>query len=347
MLRTVAWLLGFLLAGFLVVVTVAYQRDIRRARRRIAIGSQVIETPCGPIEYAVAGEGQPVLIVHGAGGGFDQGMDLAAGLLERGFRIIAVSRFGYLRTPVPHDASAEAQADAYACLLDALNLPRAAVLGASAGGPSSLQFAIRHPDRISALVLMVPAAYPFQAEQRPNGALPDRVSSQTRFLFDTALRSDFLFWVMRHLAPRTFLRALVGTPPELLAQASPEARARVAMVMDHILPVSSRRLGLLNDGSIVPVLPRYELERISAPTLILGVQDDLYRTWPGARYSAEHIPQARFVGYATGGHLFVGHDGEAAAEITAFLQSHIAVGISPSSWTSPTGRGNQASRSSK
>ena len=53
-------------------------------------------------------------------GGFDQGLELGDGLVRAGFRLIAPSRFGYLRTPLPADASAEAQADAHASLLDAL-----------------------------------------------------------------------------------------------------------------------------------------------------------------------------------------------------------------------------------
>jgi pimeloyl-ACP methyl ester carboxylesterase len=84
--------------------------------------------------------------------------------------------------------------------------------------------------------------------------------------------------------------------------------------------VSSRRLGLLNDASIVSSLPRYELERIAAPTLIMSFADDLYGTYDGARYSAERIPRARFVGYPTGGHLWVGHQSEVMAEIARFLK---------------------------
>jgi len=81
-------------------------------------------------------------------------MAFARALTERGIRVIAMSRFGYLRTPMPADASAAAQADAHLCLLDALGIRRAAVMGGSAGAPSALQMAIRHPDRVSALILL-------------------------------------------------------------------------------------------------------------------------------------------------------------------------------------------------
>ncbi|MCX5930343.1 MAG: hypothetical protein NTW83_00520 [Cyanobacteria bacterium] len=88
--------------------------DIDAARARIAQGSRVIDTSCGLIEIQEAGAGVPLLAVHGSGGGFNQGMAFAAPLANQGIRVIAMSRFGYLRTPMPAEASAEAQADAYA-----------------------------------------------------------------------------------------------------------------------------------------------------------------------------------------------------------------------------------------
>src|SRR5512136_2514579 len=179
--RAAAIFVGLLVIGLVVLVYANYQGDIRQAREHILVGSQVIDTPCGPIEYAVAGDGSPVLVVHGAGGGFDQGLDFTEALAQSGFRVIAMSRFGYLRTPLPADASPAAQADAHACLLDALNIRRAAVVGLSAGAPSSMQFALRYPERAAALVLLVPAAYPTHLEQRPKGAIPKQTSALTKF----------------------------------------------------------------------------------------------------------------------------------------------------------------------
>jgi pimeloyl-ACP methyl ester carboxylesterase len=305
-----------LVAGLAVSIYSRYRRDIRRARERVSVGSQVVETPCGPIEYAVAGEGPPLLAVHGAGGGYDQGMDVFMPLARHGYRVIAMSRFGYLRTPLPADASPAAQADAHACLLDALNIRRAAVIGASAGAPSAVQFALRHPERTAALVLMVPAVF----VPRPGGAPSMRVPGGLEFLFDTALNSDFLFWALPRLAPQTAFRTILGTPPAVVKNASAEGRAWLAQVAEHMLPVSSRRLGLLNDAAITTSLQRYELEKISAPTLIMSVADDLYGTFDAARYSAEHIPHVRFVGYPSGGHLGVGHVKETLSEIAAFLK---------------------------
>lgn len=291
-----------------------YHRDIVRARELAATGSTIAQTPCGPIEYAVAGSGLPVLIVHGAGGGFDQGLMLGAPLTRR-FKIIAVSRFGYLRTPLPSDASTAAQADAHACLLDALNIERVAVIGASAGAPSAMQFALRHPDRISALVLMVPAAYVPRAKGAPSVLTPPYI----RFLADTVLDSDFLFWAFLKLAPDMAIRSILGTPPEVVKNAPAEEQRRVEQIMERVLPVSARRLGLRNDAAVISTLARYDLEKIAVPTLTISAADCLYGTFDAARYTAEHIPGARFVGYQKGGHLLVGHQQEVTAELLRFL----------------------------
>ena len=70
-------------------------------------------------------------------------------------------------------------------------------------------------------------------------------------------------------------------------------------------------------------MPRYELEKIAAPTLAISTADDLYGTFDGARYTAEHVPHARFIGYPRGGHMLVGRNAEAASEIAAFLKGSL------------------------
>jgi pimeloyl-ACP methyl ester carboxylesterase len=309
-------LVGLLVAGLFWLAYTSYRRDIHQARERVSTGSQMVQTPCGPIEYALAGDGPPVLVVHGAGGGYDQGLEFGEPLVNSGFRIVAMSRFGYLRTPLPTDASASAQADAHACLLDALQIRRAAVVGASAGAPSSMQFALQHPDRCSAMVLLVPAAY----VPRPGSAPPMQTPAGTEFLFDTALKFDFLFWAATRLARSTVIRAILATPPAVVENASADEQARVGKVLEHILPVSPRRLGLLNDAAVTSSLQRYKLERIAIPALVISMADDLFGTFDGARYTAEHLPRARFIGYPSGGHLWVGHQKEIMSEIAAFLK---------------------------
>ena len=120
-----------------------YRADLSRANAATR-GSSIATTKLGHIEYAVRGEGTPLLSIHGAGGGFDQGLANAADLIGEGFRVIAPSRFGYLRTPIPDDASPAAQADAHAALLAFLKIAKTVVVGVSAGARSAVELALRH-----------------------------------------------------------------------------------------------------------------------------------------------------------------------------------------------------------
>jgi pimeloyl-ACP methyl ester carboxylesterase len=253
--------------------------------------------------------------VHGSGGGHDQGMAFAARLANNGIRVIAMSRFGYLRTPMPADASAAAQADAHACLLDALGIGRAAVMGGSAGAPSALQMAIRHPDRVSALILLVPLAYKPPSQADSAAPMPAWVEAAMMRL----IGSDFLFWAALHVARDQVIGLVLATPPELLTTASPQERARVNAMLDNILPVSIRAEGLRSDSTVGKHLVRSPLESIHMPTLIISARDDRYGTYATAKYTASRIPRAKFVGFDQGGHTWVGHDDEVMAEIVKLL----------------------------
>jgi pimeloyl-ACP methyl ester carboxylesterase len=290
--------------------------ELDAARKRVTGCSSIADTRCGPIEYAQSGDGFPVLVVHGAGGGFDQGMELGREFAAHGFRVIAPSRFGYLRTPLPADASPEAQADAHAALLESLGVSRAAVVGASAGAPSALQFALRHPDRCAALVLLVPLVY--RPPEVPPSAPPR--SALELLLMSAMFSSDFSYWLAKTLTPRQVIERVLGTSPSLVAAAAAEEQARVRRMMDQILPVSVRAAGLRNDGRVASGLQRAELERITAPTLVASAEDDGYGTYAGARYTAANIAGARFVGHPTGGHVWVGRDAQLVAEIEGFLR---------------------------
>ena len=311
--RWARWVASVALVLIVAVMWVAwlFNSDIAVASAKAAQGSILIATRCGPIEYQEAGKGTPLLMVHGSGGGHDQGMAFAGKLTERGIRVIAVSRFGYLRTPMPVDASPSAQADAHVCLLDALEIAKAAVLGGSAGGPSALQMAIRHPDRVSALVLLVPLAYkPSTSADSANPLAP-----WAEALLMRLIGSDFLFWAGLHVARSQVIQYVLATPPEQVSAASPQERARVNAILDHILPVSSRAAGLRSDSVLGKSLGPAELSAVRAPTLVVSVRDDSFGTYASAEYTASQIKGARFVRFEHGGHVWVGHDDDVQKEI--------------------------------
>ena len=124
-----------------VSTVVLYRRDMATAHERVRGHSQLISSPHGDIEFSTGGSGPPVLVVHGSGGGFDQGELMVRAVLGDQVHWIAPSRFGYLRSTFREGATFDAQADAYAYLLDHLGIDRAAVVALSHGGPSALLFA--------------------------------------------------------------------------------------------------------------------------------------------------------------------------------------------------------------
>ncbi|WIB78737.1 alpha/beta fold hydrolase [Curtobacterium sp. MCPF17_002] len=110
--------------------------------------------PGARVEVAVRGHGAPVLVVHGTPGGIDGAEIMARFLPSDGFRVVTVSRPGYLGTPLdPDRSSLDDEADRFAAVLDDLGIDRAAVLAWSGGGPAAYRFAVRHPDRIRSLVV--------------------------------------------------------------------------------------------------------------------------------------------------------------------------------------------------
>jgi 2-hydroxy-6-oxonona-2,4-dienedioate hydrolase len=313
--RGVLALLTSALVSAALLIGWRFDSDMQRARTHAAQGSVLLQTRCGPIEYQEAGTGVPLLAVHGSGGGHDQGMAFSSALAKHGIRVIAMSRFGYLRTPMPADASAAAQADAHVCLIDELGIRQAAVMGGSAGALSALQMAIRHPDRVSALGLLVPLAYkpPTQADSAP--PMPPWVEHTMIRL----ISSDFLFWAALHVARDQVIKVVLATPPELLTTASPSERARVNAMLDNILPVSARAEGLAHDTAAGKHLAPAPLESIRAPTLVISARDDRYGTYASAQYTAGRITGAKFMGFDEGGHTWVGHDDEVRAEILKLL----------------------------
>lgn len=293
-------------------VYAAYARDMRAIRARLASGSQVIETGRGPMEFAAWGDGPVVLVVHGAGGGYDQGVLIAKAFGGEGFRWISVSRFGYLRTPLPADASTVAQADAFAALLDALGIDRVAILAMSGGVPPSLQFALRYPARISALVLLSSAPYtPLTAAQQP---LPVPL-----WVYQALFSSDFPYWALRRIAPDR-LRAIFDVKPDFRAALTADDKAFVAAMVDAFEPVTERADGLGNEGAAIDPQSRYALEEIATPTLVVHARDDGINPFAFGEYTAKHIPGAEFAPLGTGGHLLLGHRAEVAARVNAFLQ---------------------------
>ena len=310
---------------FLVTVTTSstyliFSRERQATLDSLSAGSQVITAQQGQVEFASHGHGPPVLVLHGAGGGYDQGLLIARTFGGEGFQWIAPSRFGYLRSSLPTDASTAAQADAFAELLDGLGVDRVAIIAMSGGVPPALQFAVRYPARTSALVLLSSAPYtPLTAA--------DQELPIPAWLFQALFGSDFPYWLLKKTA-RTRLEAIFDVKPNFRARLSSDDRMFITDMVDAFEPVTMRMDGLRNEGAAINPKAYYALETINIPTLIVHAQDDGINPIAIGEYTAQQIPDAEFIRLTTGGHLLLGHHTEIQSTTNTFLRD-VVLGSSP------------------
>lgn len=302
---------GALLSGG--YVGTQFRQAVGGAKRRVAGHSSTMATRFGTLEYAISGFGPPLLMIHGTGGGFDQGLRFAAALERRGHRIIAPSRFGYLRSTFPVDPSLANQADAFAALLDHLAIDRLAVAGGSAGALSATAFALRHPDRCSALVLLVPAA-------NVDGADPVEMNAFQQSVVRTLLTSDFAYWSALNTAPEKLIGTLLATDPALLAKVSQVERARAFTILSDIMPISARAKGMLNDAQQAGHPAAMDFSQLRMPVLLISAEDDRFGTAATARKLTRVVRQAEMIILPDGGHIWLGHDDKVAEQMHRFLR---------------------------
>jgi pimeloyl-ACP methyl ester carboxylesterase len=259
-----------------------------------------------------------VLVVHGAIGGFDQGLYLARSFGFPKCQIISVSRFGHLRSPLPQNAGLDMQADAYACLLDALGIKQAAVFAVSAGSTSSIRFAARHPERVSVLILFSPDA--------PGGI---QIVLPPRFVFDVLFRSNFIYWILITYFKKSMER-MMGLVPGGFVPA-PEHSARMNNILLGDLPIDRRIDGFIFEtyiteseyyDSVTDSSP-FPLGNIKTPVFIINALDDPVVAAENVQALADKFQNKHHCIIPDGGHLFFNHDKEVESEIMNFLSGHI------------------------
>jgi 2-hydroxy-6-oxonona-2,4-dienedioate hydrolase len=304
---------SILLGVALLTISASYMIDTRRAYERVRGKSITIDSPFGPIEYTEGGEGPAVLVIHGGGGGFDQGELLVEAVLGSGFRWISPSRFGYLGSSLPSAATWDHQADAFAYLLDHLGIEQAAVVALSQGGPSALLLAALHPERVSSLTCLSCGVVASTSEDQ---AEADQKGSLLRMVF----ARDFTYWPISKFFKKS-LMGILGASEAVVADLTPEERALVERVIDYMNPAAPRSAGVVLDNTAA--LPGERIRTITTPTLIVHARDDLLQLYHNAEFAAATIPGARLMSFETGGHVVMVVQRDAiGAAVREHIRSH-------------------------
>lgn len=259
---------------------------------------------------AADGDAPAVLLLHGftgSGGTWGPLRAALAGAYPTPYRTLAVDLPGHGRSGAPADPARYAldrTADDLARVLDALGVPRAAVLGYSLGGRLALRFALRHPDRLAALVL-----------ESASPGVADAAERATRVTADAVL-ADAL--------ERDGVEAFVDRWERLplwASQAALPAEVRAALRRQRL---ANDARGLANSlrgagaGADEPVLGR--LGEIRAPALLVaGALDAKYVALGRAMVGA--LPGARLAVVEGAGHaVHLERPGEFARLVRRFLR---------------------------
>ena len=225
--------------------------------------SKIAETKLGPIEYKIIGDKGPILMsIHGSPGGHDQNI-----ISSDAFRILILSRPGYLRTPLGVGQTPAEQATAYSELLDVLGIQKVVVMGISGGGPSSMEFAAKFPEKTLGLIAFEAVSY---SEDYAN-KFPDDESMMNG--------SDFSMWAglysMSFLGTKKKAAMMLPNPKNRIRLTSnPKNVAKLKSMEWSIWPMSLRREGVVNDYQHFANLS-IPFEKINAPTLVIHGNEDI------------------------------------------------------------------------
>lgn len=279
----------------MVSMITAFRRWQHQELRRIQENSIIVTTAAGPVEYQITGKGPAVIYAHGTPGGYDQGLSFAQFFDPEACTVISPSRPGYLQTPQTSGESPEEQADLYAALLDTLGIEKASVIGFSGGGPSAIQFALRHPERCRSLIMIGAIVQRYSPLENLQLQLPwQRASAR---LTEHLLVSDlFLYCILPII--------------RLLPQGHVMAGMLCSGTIYHL-----RKAGYQNDQKHFAAIETYPVEKISVPTLIVhGTADDDV-PFEDALFLMNKIPHVTLVPMNKGNHA------------TFFLRANILIPI--------------------
>jgi pimeloyl-ACP methyl ester carboxylesterase len=204
--------------------------------------------------------------------------------------------------------NAEFSVDAFVrdleAVVDLLGLDRFALIGSSKGGPTSIAYAARHPERVSHLVLYGTFAQGWR--KRANAAEIERVEAMITLMQQC--------WAQDNPAVRQILTSLFLPDATIEEMGWFNDLQRLSSSAEN----AARLLRSLGDFNVLDLLPG-----IAAPALVLHCQDDAAVPFDQGRLIASRIPRARFVALESRNHVLLPRDPAWASfvsEVRRFLR---------------------------
>lgn len=293
--------------------------------------SKVATTSAGEIEYALKGSGPVILMLHGGPGGYDQSLLDMEMWINEGFSLLAISRPGYLRTPLSTGETFEQQADAINALLSVLGITEVAIIGASAGGPPAIHFALRYSDRVKALVLMSAVSKQYTVDESQIKSLLGRI-------FLSGFMADIGVWIFDivtrrwpTLSMKESFKETVNLEPEKMntyieqVLLNPKQVSWYKRFIQTTCPLTSRLAGLNNDLKQLQRVSFSNLQDIRSPTLVIHGTVDKDVSFSNAEFSVSSIPNAKLYRLEDVGHVvWLGeHVSQMNSDLVDFLKKSL------------------------
>ena len=228
-----------------------------------AATSRTVETPVGELHYHEAGDGPPLLLLHGSGPGVSAWSNFRGNLaaFAAGYRTLALDFPGFGVSASCDGSPLAAAAPAVTAFLDALGLESVAIVGNSMGGNVASQVAAAHPDRVSRLVTIGGVGTALFATSPSEGG-----KLLVQFVEDPT-RERLVTW----------MESMVFDP-SILTEEFVELRWQVASKPEALADVkrmfNSKVLGMMRRAPLAAPDQVATLAKIKAPTLITWGRDD-------------------------------------------------------------------------
>ncbi len=290
--------------------------------------AQKVQLTNGEMEYAIYGQGKPLLIIHGGVGGYDQSLVLFRNIIPQGYQLICPSRPGYLGTPLSSGKSIDEQVDLIHQLLEYLNITEVTIIAVSAGGLIAYPFAIKYANNVKSLITVSAISSKYM--------LPEQVSrwAQSFFMSDVGLwltKESFLMFP--EMTIKKFLDSGCAIKPEQMNERvkeiikTPTEMALMNEIISLMTDYHSREAGTTNDILNGENLIKFDLNKITCPSLIIhGTHDNEVRFYNGV-YAYEEISslakQRIWIDYGTHfSFFFASQNNKAQDNFIAFIDKY-------------------------
>lgn len=156
-----SWIVALIVLGGLLYVgyfAYATRRIAAQAEKAVPPAGRLVDVDGNRIHYIEAGQGRPILFVHGLGAQFHQFRHPLFPHLRGEFRLVALDRPGSGYSVRAHGAGAgiREQARVIVRFMAKLGLEKPLIVGHSLGGAVALAIAVEHPGKVSGLALLSP-----------------------------------------------------------------------------------------------------------------------------------------------------------------------------------------------